>query len=195
MRPGRRNTPPQAGIAQHTAPAVPAIFHQISAPAHRARDHSCQFDSHPAVMNGLALTPGGYALAFRGLSTKRTCHERMRLRSHRRRRPCPRESRIPRTQLRTRLRGAQRLSANRRRVAPSAPAPVTASTSQTGLCAGRHDVQNRPGATVTSRRPRVPHSLCQTGSPADILHGSERAPLLRRARLQSSAFMMPAPYA
>jgi hypothetical protein len=27
---------------------------------------------------------------------------------------------------------------------------------------------------VTSRRPLEPHSLCQTGLPADILHGSER---------------------
>ena len=30
-------------------------------------------------------------------------------------------------------------------------------------------------ATVTSRRPRAPHSPRQTGSPADILQGSERA--------------------
>ena len=30
-------------------------------------------------------------------------------------------------------------------------------TSQTGLNAGRHDARTRPGAAVTSRRPRAPH--------------------------------------
>jgi len=87
---------------------------------------------------------------------------------------CLRDSRIPKAQLRTRLRGAQRQAPIGGGVLPPAPAPVAASTSHAGHGAGRHDVRNRPGATVTSRRPRAPHSLYQTGSPADILHGSER---------------------
>ena len=57
---------------------------------------------------------------------------------------------------------------------PRPPVPVQGCTSQTGRSTGLRDAQSRPGTAVTSRRPRAPPPLRQTGSPADDLHVSER---------------------
>jgi hypothetical protein len=62
---------------------------------------------------------------------------------------CPRDSRIPRAQLRTMFRGT---SAKLGGVFPPAPAPVAASTSRAGHAAGRRDVQSRPGTDCKSVR-------------------------------------------
>ena len=58
--------------------------------------------------------------------------------------------------------------------APSCPSPASCLADRSS-CRPGVIPRSRPGAEVTSRRPREPHSLCQTGLPADILHGSERA--------------------
>ncbi len=81
---------------------------------------------------------------------------------------CPRDSRIPRTQLRARFRGA---NAKLGGGIPPAPAPLTASTSRAGHSAGRHDAQSRPGAGGTSPCPRAP----QPAPPAGVLHGERGA--------------------
>jgi len=55
--------------------------------------------------------------------------------------------------------------------APACPSPAT--KSQTGHHAGRASSRSRPGAEVTSPRPREPLSLRQPVSPAGVLYGSE----------------------
>src|SRR5208282_946125 len=55
--------------------------------------------------------------------------------------------------------------------APSCPSPAT--KSQTGHHAGRAFSRSRPGAEVTSPRPREPLSLRQPELPADVLSVSE----------------------
>src|SRR5208283_1833441 len=55
--------------------------------------------------------------------------------------------------------------------APSCPSPAT--KSQTGHHAGRAFSRSRPGAEVTSPRPREPLSLHQPVSPADVLSVSK----------------------
>jgi hypothetical protein len=57
--------------------------------------------------------------------------------------------------------------------APSCPSPASCLADRSS-CRSGVIPRSRPGAEVTSRRPREPLSLCQTGLPADILHGSER---------------------
>ena len=73
----------------------------------------------------------------------------------------------PLVRLRTRLRGAGAKSGGG---LPPAPAPVTASTSQTGHSAGRHDVRTRPSTEVTKPPPAgaAPRSR-QPSSPAGVL--------------------------
>ena len=56
-----------------------------------------------------------------------------------------------------------------RRMLAAVLCPSPASFSQTGRSAGRAFYRSRPGAQVTSLRPREPHPLHQPVSPADVL--------------------------
>jgi hypothetical protein len=60
-----------------------------------------------------------------------------------------------------------------KRALPVSTCPTPATKSQTGHHAGRASSRSRPGAEVTSRRPREPLSLRQPVSPAGVLYGSE----------------------
>ena len=51
--------------------------------------------------------------------------------------------------------------------------PSPASSSQTGHSAGRALLRSRPGAQVTSPRPREPHPLRRPVSPADVLRARD----------------------
>jgi len=57
----------------------------------------------------------------------------------------------------------------KKRALPASACPSPASYSQTGHHAGRAFSRSRPGAMVTSRRPREPLSLHQPVPPADVL--------------------------
>ena len=69
--------------------------------------------------------------------------------------------------------------------APSCPSPASCLADRSSCRPGVYP-RSRPGAAVTSRRPREPHSLCQTGLPADVLVREREGALLLGARCQSS---------
>ena len=74
---------------------------------------------------------------------------------------------------------------------PPPPVPVQRSQSQTGHDAGRALSRSRPGAMVTSLRPREPRSLRRPVSPAGVLYASETARLLIAATGLSSLSLWP----